>query len=225
MSQTFTKLEAKPRKVFGKKLSAQRRLGIIPANVVAKGKPSEAIEVNLAQLSKVLAEVGYTQVLELVIGNKSRTVLVNEIDVAPTQTTPQHVVFIEVVKGQRVNAEVPITLVGEAPGSLKGLLVLQMMHQLEVEAPALSIPEQLEVNISSLNDYGDVIRVADLNLPIAVEIQIDSQSPIVRLEVPRSQVSAEAEETGDQTQDQPDDESSDAPADNDQPAEKDSKQE
>ena len=202
MNQTFITLEAKPRNIFGKKLSARRRLGIIPANIIAKGQDSQAIEVDLPQLKKVLAEVGYTQVLELSIENKKKTVLVSEIDTAPTQSIPQHVVFIEVTKGQRVNAEVPVVLVGEAPGALKGLIILQMIHQIEVEAPALSIPEQFEVDISSLADYSDVVRVADIKLPEDIEVQLDHQTPIVRLEIPRSQVAAEAETEADQTDNQ-----------------------
>ena len=197
MSNTLIQVEAAQRDVLGRQVRARRRSGLIPANIVSKGKPSRPIEIPLPQLVKALSQVGYTQALELVVGKDKTTVLVAEVTFAPAQDTPQHVVFSEVKQGERVSVSVPLVLSGEAPGEKRGLIILQTTHQLEVTAPALRVPEQLEVDISGLEEAGDAVRIGDLQLPDEAETLIDEQTPIVKLERSRSQISQESvEETG-----------------------------
>ncbi len=188
MSDELLQVEAQKRDVFGKRVKARRRAGLIPANIIFKGQPSQAIEIPAPQLAKVLHQVGYTQALELVIGQDKTTVLVIEVSFAPVGDLAQHVVFAEVKKGEKVHASVPLLLIGEAPGAQKGLMVLQMLHQLEVISPALQIPEQFEIDISALEEDGDGIRVAEIEIPTGIETEVDLHTLIVRLEMSRSQV-------------------------------------
>ncbi len=194
MSSSLIQIEATKREVLGKKVKTRRQAGFIPANVVAKGKASLAIEISAAELIKALERSGYTQALELLVGEDKLTVLVTNVTFAPTKDTPQHVVFFEVKKGERVNALVPLVLVGEAPGEKKGLLVLQTLQHLDVSSFALQIPEQIEIDISHLEESGDNVRVEEIKLPEGVEIDIDLQTPIVKLEMSRSQVSQDADD-------------------------------
>ena len=193
-------IQVNERQVFGRQVKARRRGGLIPANIVVKGEASLAIEIPANQLLKVLQQVGYTQPLELEVGPRKITTLISEVSYAPTADMPQHVVFTAVKRGEIVSAAVPLVLVGKAPGEQKGLLVLQMLDSLEVTSPALQIPEQLEVDISQLEESGDALRVADLKLPEGIDTELDEQTPIVRLEVSRSQVAAEAEGEDDETE-------------------------
>ena len=194
MENSLVQVKVNQRKAFGRQVKARRRAGFIPANIVIKGQESLPIELPVNQLLKTLQEVGYTQALELEVGQQKITVLVSQVSYAPTADIPQHVVFTAVKKGEIVSAAVPLVLVGNAPGEQKSLLVLQMLDTLEVTSPALQIPEQLEVDISRLEESGDAVRVADLKLPEGIETELDEQTPIVRLEVSRSQVAAEASE-------------------------------
>ena len=193
MSDELLQVEAQKRDVLGKRVKARRRAGLIPANIIFKGQPSQPIEIPVVQLTKVLHKVGYTQALELVIGQDKTTVLVIDVSFAPVGDLAEHVVFAEVKKGETVHAAVPLILVGEAPGVQKGLMVLQILHQLEVISPALQIPEQFEIDISTLEEDGDGIRVSEIEIPAGIETEVDLQSLIVRLEMSRSQVAQEEE--------------------------------
>ena len=194
MSDSLLQLEVQKRDILGKKVKALRRQGLTPANIVFKDKPSLAIEISSGQLAKVLHQSGYTQALELAIGSEKTTVLVTDVTFAPAGDVPEHVVFAEVKRGEQVHASVPLILIGEAPGVQKGLMVLQMLDHLEVISPALKIPEQFEIDITGLEEDGDTIRVSEIGLPAEIETEMDIQTPIVKLEVPRSQISAQAEE-------------------------------
>ena len=194
MSDSLLQLEVQKRDILGKKVKALRRQGLTPANIIFKGKPSLAIEIPSGQLVKVLQQSGYTQAMELAIGSEKTTVLVTDVTFAPAGDLPEHVVFTEVKRGEKVHASVPLILNGEAPGVQKGLMVLQMLDHLEVISPALKIPEQFEIDITGLEEDGDTVRVSKIELPVEIETEIDPQTPIVKLEVPRSQVSQAQEE-------------------------------
>ena len=198
MSDKLLQIDAQKRQVLGKKVKVLRTSGLTPANILFKGQPSLAIEVPSIKLVKALEQVGYTQPVELVVGSEKTTALVVEVSFAPTGDIPQHVVFAEVKKGEMVHASVPLALVGEAPGTQKGLMVLQMLYHLEVISPALQIPEQFEIDISGLEEDGDVVRVSEIKLPAVLETEIDLQTPIVRLEISRSQVSQAQQEEEDE---------------------------
>lgn len=209
MSSSLIQIEADKRQILGKKVAARRRAGFIPANIVSKGKDSLAIEISTTKLIKALEKSGYTQALEIIVGDEKITALVTKVTFAPTADLPEHVVFFEVKKGELVHASVPVILTGEAPGEQKGLMILQMLHQLEVISPALKIPEQLEVDISDLEENGDGIRVEEINLPEEIETELDPNTLVVKLEIPRSQVAeeeAEAEDEGAETEEDSDEE-------------------
>ncbi len=194
MNNSLVQIEASKREVLGKQVKSRRQAGFTPANIVAKGKPSLAIEIPTPTLIKILDQAGYTQALELLVDKKKLTVLVTDVTFAPTGDEPEHVVFFEVKKGERVTASVPLIVIGDAPGEKKGLLVLQTLHQLEVSSFALQIPEQFEIDISHLEESGDTVRIEEIDLPEGVEVDLDLQTPIVKLEMSRSQVSQDAEE-------------------------------
>ncbi|MEM6998019.1 MAG: 50S ribosomal protein L25 [Patescibacteria group bacterium] len=178
-------LVAAPRDALGRKVNALRRDGAVPANIVCKGKDSRSIQVDYLTLEKALNEVGYTQPVELELGSDKVTVLVTDITLVPAKNTLQHVTFQEVRKGEKVKADVPLVLTGDAPGAAQGLIVLQILDTVEVEAGALSIPESLEVDVTSLTEDGDTVRISALTVPDGVEIQDDLESTIVRIEAPR----------------------------------------
>ncbi|MCA9349143.1 50S ribosomal protein L25 [Candidatus Saccharibacteria bacterium] len=173
------------RQAAGKKNKALRRAGLVPANIVSHGKESVAIQTEYNHLLKVLQKVGYTQPVLIKAGDSDHTVLVTEVKFVPAKNTVEHVTFQEVKKGEKVHANVPLVLVGDAPAASKGLLVLQILDTLEVEAGALSIPEHLDVDISGLTEDGDSVHTKDIVLPEGVVLMADPEASIVKVETPR----------------------------------------
>ena len=184
------------RQSFGNQVKALRRQGITPANIICKGKDSCSIQADNLALEKAIHQAGYTQPLELQFkSGEPVTVLVIDIKFQPAKGTLQHVTFQEVKRGQKVTAEVPIVLVGEPPGLQQGLILIQTLYSVEVEAGALSLPENFEVDVSGLEDNGQTVRLDAIKLPAEVAIQAELEEPVARLEMPRLQVSQAQEET------------------------------
>lgn len=188
-------LAVKSREVFGNRLAKLRQQGQLPANIVKKGQTSQAIEISGQLFTKVMDQVGYTQPIELTIDKDQKTiVLIDSVQRHPVSQDVLHVVFVAVKAGETVSAQVPLELVGDSPGVQVGLMLLQSTYNIEVQAKALKIPESIPVDISDLKEAGQVLRVQSLQLPDEVTTIVDPETVIARLEMSRSQVSAEQEE-------------------------------
>lgn len=182
----IVKLKASPRTESGNQVNAVRRAGMVPANIVSSGKPSRMLQLEYNPLLKVLNRVGYTQPVALDIGETEPiTALVTNVDFHPAKGTVSHVVFQEVRKGEKFNANVPLRIVGDAPATVAGCVLVQVLNELEVTCGALSIPEHIDVDVSGLKEDGEGVRASELNLPEGVEMLTDSDSTIVKAEMPR----------------------------------------
>ena len=73
----------------------------------------------------------------------------------------QHVDFLLVDRNERVEVEIPVTVVGDAAPST--IHIIELPHVV-VSAPAVSIPESIEVDITGI-EAGTAVRVSDLVLP------------------------------------------------------------
>ena len=212
---TRVSLQVTEREALGRKLRSLRRQGLLPGNIVSRNKPSRAITMSQARFLKTLELVGYTQPLDLQIGDDDKvTVLVTNVQYFPTRNLCQHVVFQAIRKGEKVTMSIPLTFVGEAPGVALGLIMIPVLDELEVEALPLQAPTEIEVDITSLKEADQTIRVMDLKLPESVESLLDPEEPLVRLEWP--QVEEEPETDTPEEEDQVDDEQ-DADETQDQP--------
>ena len=90
-----------------------------------------------------------------------------------------------------MQAEVPLHLVGEAPGSRDGGLVEQLIFSLSIEAKPADIPNVVEVDISAL-EIGDQLRIAEVTVDEGVTFLHESDELVVQVVAPRL---AEVEET------------------------------
>lgn len=183
---SVTQLDADVRLKMGRQVKSLRREGFVPANIVCHGKESRAIQIEYNPLEKVLNSVGYTQPVELMVDKEKTIVLVTQVDIVPAKNTLSHVTFQEVRKGEKVTAEVPLRLVGEAPASQLGLMIIQTLDSVEVQAGALSIPEHFDVDISGLKEENDTVHISSLTVPEGVEILTEQEAGVVHAEAPRA---------------------------------------
>ncbi|NOZ28824.1 MAG: 50S ribosomal protein L25 [Chloroflexi bacterium] len=191
-------LNAQPRSVTGRKVKRLRAQGWIPAVVYGANKPSQAIQVNEHDMERALRQAGYTQLVTLRIqdgnGATSDAVLVREVQRHPVRRHLLHVDFYRVTMTEKLRAEVPVHIVGEAPATTLGAILVQNMSTVEVECLPADIPESIEVDISGLADAGQSILVSDLSVPDGVEIVSDPNETVVSVVMSRAVASEVGEE-------------------------------
>ncbi|MFO7773603.1 MAG: 50S ribosomal protein L25 [Dehalococcoidia bacterium] len=195
-------LKVAKRDILGKRVKHLRRQGITPLHVFGHGIESLALQCSTDQIERVLAQAGYTGLVNLKLDNekKSRTVVVREFDRDWRKGQLLHVDFYQVRMDEKMRLEIPVVRVGEAPAlKSKDNMLEHELDTLSVECLPGRIPTEIEVDISSLVEAGQSIRVKDvvlgegvtvLNDPGLVVLKI-SLRPAARIE---EEVAAEAAE-------------------------------
>ena len=186
------KLAAENRSEAGK--GAARRLrasGRVPAVLYGHGTKPQHLSVDARQFGQALrTDAGVNVLISLEVGRDQHLALAKEIQRHPVKGTFIHVDFIQVRRGEKVHVQVPVHLVGEAPGAREGGIVDQDLYQLNVEAEVTAVPEAVEADVSGLG-IGDVLRVADLKAPSGAVILDAPEAVVVSVAAPT--VAAEPE--------------------------------
>lgn len=191
-------LEITKREVVGKKVRFLRRQGIIPVHLFGHGIESMALQCDTAKLQQVLTEAGEAKVISLKLDNEKRprSVLVREVQVDSLKGGLLHVDFYQVKMAEEVKVEVPITLVGEAPAlELRANRLMQELDTLTVECLPAKIPASVELDISSLTEAEQMVRVKDIELEKGVTTLNDPELVVVKIGSRPVEVVAEREVT------------------------------
>jgi len=191
-------LEITKREVLGKKVRFLRRQGITPVHLFGHGIESMALQCDTAKLQQVLTEAGKAKVISLKLDNEKRprSVLVREVQVDSLKGGLLHVDFYQVKMAEEVKVEVPITLVGEAPAlKLRANMLMQELDTLTVECLPAKIPASVELDISSLTEAEQMVRVKDIELEKGVTILNDPELVVVKISSRPVEVVAEREVT------------------------------
>ena len=191
-------LETTKREVVGKKVRFLRRQGIVPAHLFGHGIESMALQCDAAKLQQVLAKAGETKVISLKLDNEKRprSVLAREVQVDSLKGGLLHVDFYQVKKAEKVKVEVPITLVGEAPAlESRANMLMQELDTLTVECLPAKIPASVELDISSLTEAEQMVRVKSIELAKGVTILNDPELVVVKISSRPVKVMAEREVT------------------------------
>lgn len=186
-------LTAQERTEFGNGPTRRlRRQGMVPGIVYQEGGPSLPLSLPGHDLKRTLAE-GRTTVIDLVVGDAGATpVLVKDWQLHPVRGDVMHVDFQQVDLTVEIEADVPVSLVGQSVGVRDGGVLDQPLRDVTVRALPDSLPDQIEVDVSELG-VGDSLTVADLSAPAGVTITSDPETVVASVVAPTVAVEAEEE--------------------------------
>jgi len=179
-------LEATNREILGKKVRFLRRQGVTPVHVFGHGIESVALQCDTTSLRRVLAEAGQTGLIRLKLTNekKPRAVVVRGVQREPLTGETLHVDFYEVVMSEQIKMEIPIVLVGEAPAlKSKENMLVQELNVLTVECLPAIIPSRVQLDLSSLTEPEQTLRVKDITLDKEIAVLNDPEVVLVRISV------------------------------------------
>jgi large subunit ribosomal protein L25 len=194
MSEERLSITAEPRSVVGKKVKQLRREGIIPAVIYGQKEPVTIQLENLA-LRRVLRQAGSTNLVDIALGKKKRTVLVREIQSHVTRGDVLHVDFIEVDMKATITAEAELVAVGQSAPAAEGLGVATLaLRSVEIESLPEAVVSEIEVDLTKIETPDDVIYVSDLDAPEGVTILTDPETTVARFEFEKIAEEEEEEE-------------------------------
>ena len=165
-----------------------RRAGRVPAIAYGAGLDATPVSVDALELYHALrTEAGLNALIRLTVDGDEHLTLARQLQRHPVRREIMHVDFVVVDRARKVTVDVPIHLLGAAPGSDEGGVVDQVRFDVPVEVLPLEVPGNLELDISDMQ-VGDVKRLADLQLPDGVTLLDDPESTVVSVSIPQAEV-------------------------------------
>jgi large subunit ribosomal protein L25 len=154
-----------------------RRDGKIPAVLYGHGADPQHLELPGHDFAAVLRRSGTNAVLTLDIAGKEQLALTKALDIHPIRRSIQHADLLVVRRGEKVVVEVDVVIEGEAGPDT---LVTLETDAIEIEAEALSIPEQLTVSVEGAGP-GTQFTAGQITLPAGVNLISDPEMLVVNV--------------------------------------------
>lgn len=141
-------------------LKAIRKNGEVPC-VMYGGEKNYIFSIVEKDLHKIVY-TPHIYVIDLIIDGEKKNAVLKDIQFHPVKDTILHVDFYEIDESKPIVMNVPIELVGLAPGVQAGGKMQHQMRRLKVRAQYTVIPEKLAIDVSKMG-LGKAIKVGDLS--------------------------------------------------------------
>lgn len=188
-------LEAENRHERGKHArNVLARKGRIPAVVYGKETGNMSIAVDSKEIQKIVRNFGTGKIIDLKLKDADSSgmkVLLKDIQYDPVRRELAHVDFQSIKMNEKIKTSIPIKFVGQPVGVQQGGTLQKQLRSLEIECLPTAIPDQIIVDVSSLN-IGESIYVDDLTLPEGVKAVNDPAAVIAAVALVRSVESDES---------------------------------
>ncbi len=189
MSTTQHILNVAPRAQTGRSASRRvRKANQIPAILYGKHTKPETLAVDAPEFAKLLKAVaGRSLIIELhrkdkATDNKALSFL-QEVQRDPITDRFLHVDLQEVKADEKMDINVPVSLVGESFGvkNQNGVLDINA-HTLRIRCLPKDLPPHIEVDVTELK-AGESIKVGSIKAPAGVELRDLPGHPIVSCQI------------------------------------------
>lgn len=171
-------LKAMKRDTLGKGVRMLRKGGDMPAVVYGPKQETLAISVSQREFEKVFKSAGESTVVSIMVDGEAIPTLIHEVDHDPVTQEARHADFYAIVKGQKVEVNIPLEFEGESGAIKAGANLVKTLHEVEVKADPMNLPHELVVDISALENVGDQILASAIKLPAGVELVTDPEEVV-----------------------------------------------
>jgi large subunit ribosomal protein L25 len=167
-----------------------RATGQIPAILYGHGESNLSLTVPSGD---VLAVVRHGGKLVKLAGDASDNALIRAVQWDVWGKDVLHIDLLRVSEKDKVKTKVTVELKGTAVGTTEGGVVEHVLHEVEIECPAMSIPDKLVLNITDLH-LNSSLFAKDVPLPQGGRLVTDEDTLIVHCVPPH--IEAEPEPAG-----------------------------
>lgn len=146
------------------KLSEVRAAKMIPAVVYWKNQEPIAIKMIYSDFLKLFRISWESHIINLILNWKEIEVLVHEVQKEPVNGGYLHIDFFAVTKGEKVHTHIHLNFVGNSKAMKEWAILEEHIKELEVKVLPKDLVDSFEVDLSKLENIGDLIRVSELNI-------------------------------------------------------------
>ena len=161
-------IKANARSQVGKgSARAARRAGLVPAVIYGNKESAIPITLNANQWRQLMNKPGiFSQLINIEVNDEKHFVLPRDIQQHPVSEEAEHVDFLRVTKNATVAVGITVEFLNEdkCTGLKLGGVLNIVRPQVELNCPAIAIPEKLVVDLEGLN-VGHTIHISAIELP------------------------------------------------------------
>ena len=161
-------IKAEARSQAGKgSARAARRAGLVPAVIYGNKENAISVTLNANEWRKLMHKPGiFSQLMNIEVNNEKIFVLPRDIQQHPVSEEAEHIDFLRVTKSATVAVGITVEFLNEdkCPGLKQGGVLNIVRSQVDLNCPAISIPEKLIVDLEGLN-VGHTIHISSIELP------------------------------------------------------------
>lgn len=183
-------IKAETRTEFGKGAARRiRREDKVPAVIYGHGNDPVHITLPGHETWLAIKHGGANALIDLDIEGTKQLALTKQVQVDPVRRTLEHIDFVAVKRGEKVQVEIPVHVVGEAAAET---LVVTDLATLQAEAEATHIPEFVEVDVAGA-EAGTQFHASDVTLPKGSTLLTDAEALVVNVTAAPTAEQLEAE--------------------------------
>lgn len=173
-----------------------RANGAIPAVIYGLRRDTLHLSVDRADLDRIYSGAEANVLIDLDVPGEQKeasvAAMVKEVQRDPVSREPLSVDFQWVSLTEQIEVEVPLEVVGSAPGvDEDGGVVQQQYHAVPVSCLPTEIPERIAIDISGMH-IGDALFVSDLPQVQGVSYVPESDEVVLTIAPPISEEDLEA---------------------------------
>jgi len=173
-------LKASERPLPTAEINQVRKNGKVPAELYGHKENNRHLLLDLVDFVKVYFQAGESSLIDLQVGdNAGFKVLVKEVQKDPISGRIEHVDLYTIKMDEELQTTIPLVFIGESKVVKDfGGTLNKTLEELEISCLPNDLVAEITVDISRLNTFDDIIRVADLNVPEKIKVKNDPQQSV-----------------------------------------------
>lgn len=174
------KLKVQKREVFWKKIKNLLKENFIPWIIYSKHiEKSIPVMFNRIEFLKLYAQAWESTPINIE-GATKQLAMIHSLQIHPVTSQVIHVDFLAVKSDEKIEADIPIVFIWEAPVEKTKLgKIERLKDHILVEAFPNDLPHNIEIDLSKVETVNDVLFVRDIVLSDKVEILDSPDLPIL----------------------------------------------
>jgi large subunit ribosomal protein L25 len=179
-------ITAQSRSKMGKRSKDELKDMRVPAVMYGSGVDAKSISVGRSEFVKTYKAAGHSSLVDVTVDSAAPVkAVIKEIQVNPITMEPRHIDFHQVRMDQEMEAAIPLKFVGEsnAVKADAGTLI-KSLDEINVRCLPGDLPHEIEVDLSVLKTFEDIISVGSITPPKGVEFLDDATLTIATVARP-----------------------------------------
>jgi len=175
------KLQAEIRQEKNGRAKSIRESGFIPAVLYGQKTENKNLKIKKLDLERVYAVAKESNLIDLTVdGGPPVKVLIKDMQRHPVKGNLMHIDFYQVDMTKEIITEISLNFIGE-PKAVKemGGTLVKVMDSVEIECLPDKLVNQIDVDISGLDAFGDSIKLRDLKLPVGIKLTSETNDMVV----------------------------------------------